>query len=395
MRELQIPLQENRNPWEVDFAIRSAEYLNDSDLRRRVVVIYDAPNTTSFRYRVYNVKQALDDTSILLCYFYRYELKSILPYLSYCSCLVLARCQWTLDIQTLIDVAKALRIKVVYDVDDLICSLNHLQLVTNTLNVDLDNENAYSFWSACIGRGQMVATQCDGFIATNDFLGHRLSETFDNKQYWVIENSLNKEQLSISRAICRQKRLWRASNDFIIGYFSGTPSHVNDFKVIAPEIKQILDEFPNSKLLVVGFMDFPSYLRKYIDEKRILFKPLVDFLELQIEMAKVDISVVPLVENEFTNCKSELKYFEGAAVNTLTLATPIYTYAHSIVDCETGFLCRNGQWYSRIAEIIAGKYDAQKMTSEAKRQCLARYSGEGFALKAKRVFEEIMDCKSL
>ena len=393
MRELLVPLPGNRNPWEIDFSVRIAEYLNDSDNRRRVVMIYDAPNTSSFRYRVYNVKQALNDTSILLCYFYRYELKSILPYLSYCSCLVLARCQWTVDIQTLIDEAKARKIKVVYDVDDIICSLKHLRLVTNTLNVDLDNEVAYSFWSACIGRGQMVASQCDCFVATNGFLGNRLSEIFDNKRYWVLENSLNREQLLISNAICRQKKLWRESDDFVIGYFSGTPSHINDFKVIAPEIKQILDEFPVAKLLVVGFMEFPAYLRKYIDEKRILFKPLVDFLELQIEMAKVDISVVPLVENEFTNCKSELKYFEGAVVDTLTLATPIYSYAHSIVDSETGFLCRNGQWYLRIAEIIAGKYDIQEMTSKAKRQCLARYSGEGFAMKAKNVFEEIMDYK--
>lgn len=391
MRELQIPLPKNRNPWEVDFSVRIAEYLNDSDKRHRVVTIYDAPNTTSFRYRVYNIKQALDDTSILLCYFYRYELKSIFPYLSYCSCLVLARCQWTLDIQILIDMAKALKIKVVYDVDDIICSLNHLRLVTNTLNVNLDNEVAYSFWSACIGRGQMVAAQCDCFIATNDFLGRCLSEIFDNKRYWVIENSLNSEQLSISHTICQQKKLWRKFDDFIIGYFSGTPSHINDFKVIAPEIKQILDDFPSAKLIVVGFMDFPVYLRKYIEEKRILFKPLLDFLELQIEMAKVDVSVVPLIENEFTNCKSELKYFEGAVVDTLTLATPIYTYAHSIVDGETGFLCRNGQWYSRIAEIIAGKYDTREITSAAKSQCLARYSGQGFALKAKKVFEEIMN----
>src|SRR5574344_2137514 len=98
---------------------------------------------------------------------------------------------------------------------------------------------------------------------------------------------------------------------FILCYFSGTASHVNDFKLISPEIKMLLEDFKDMKLLIVGFMEFPAYMNQLINEGKIIYKSLVDFLELQRLIAEVDVNIVPLIENTFTNCKSELKFFEA------------------------------------------------------------------------------------
>ena len=61
--------------------------------------------------------------------------------------------------------------------------------------------------------------------------------------------------------------------------------------------------------------------------ERIEVCPLQDFVNLQRLIGEVEINIVPLQDNAFTNCKSELKYFEAAIVETVTVATPTYTFS--------------------------------------------------------------------
>ena len=131
-------------------------------------------------------------------------------------------------------------------------------------------------------------------------------------------------------------------------------------------------------LQVVGFMEFPKTMQPLIQSGRIEFAPLVDFMELQRLIAQVDVNIVPLVQNTFTNCKSELKFFEAAAVETVTVATPTYTYSNAISDGENGSLCRPGQWYDRIVYLYEQPQEREKMASAAREYCLDRYVGAHF-----------------
>ena len=70
---------------------------------------------------------------------------------------------------------------------------------------------------------------------------------------------------------------------------------------------------------------------------RIEFYPLQDFMNFQRLIAEVEINIAPLQDNTFTNCKSELKFFEAAICGTLTLATPTFSFRNSIVHGTTGF----------------------------------------------------------
>ena len=62
----------------------------------------------------------------------------------------------------------------------------------------------------------------------------------------------------------------------------------------------------------MGFLDVGSALRGFGDRIDIL--PLADFLTLQTLIGSTGLNIVPLQTNIFTNCKSELKYFEAAIV---------------------------------------------------------------------------------
>jgi hypothetical protein len=62
---------------------------------------------------------------------------------------------------------------------------------------------------------------------------------------------------------------------------------------------------------------------------------------------------MPLQDNIFTNCKSELKFFEASIVGTLSVASPTFTYADSIKDSTTGYLANSFEWFDKLDSIIS------------------------------------------
>lgn len=379
MYKLQYNLPENREPWNISLEERCKMVRQARSRGKNVaVMLYHHADTSTFRYRCYNVYQITKASEKWQCvYFFMDELDILIGLLPQCKLLILARLQWEHGIDRIIAQAHNCGIPVLFDVDDLVWDIQYIRLVTNTLNVHFDGDTAYNFWFSYISRMEFTAGLVDGFITTNDFLGKKLSEKF-GKPYRVIQNALNTEQLVISKECADRKALQKNKKPFTIGYFSGTPSHINDFKMIYQEIIQLLEDFPDMVLQVVGFMEFPEPMQPLIRKGRVKFASLVDFMELQRLVAQVDVNIVPLVENTFTNCKSELKFFEASVVDTVTVATPNYTYARAIEDGKTGFLCRPGQWYECIAYLYKHPEESRKMVERAKEYCLKHYTGPYF-----------------
>lgn len=367
----------NTAPWEISLHSRCSilkHYIKNG--YKISILIYEYPDTSTFRYRAYNFTQItqLSGNSQWKCvYFFRHELKILNEYLKDVHLVTIIRVRWNQDLDDFIVRVKYHNLKVLFDVDDLIFDLNYLPLLHNTLNVN-SFEIDYDFWFACISRIGFTASKADGFITTNNYLGEKLKDKFQ-KDFCVIPNFINQEQLEISKDLCRQKSKTKNNEPFTIGYFSGTPSHINDFKVVYKELCALLSDF-KMNLLVVGFMEFQSEMQEFIKNNQINYIPLVDFIELQRQIAQVDINIVPLINNTFTNCKSELKYFEAAIVNTVTFATPIFSYRNCIEDGKNGFLCKEGEWYEKIANYFKDKIYKKCLIKQAYDYSINNYSGD-------------------
>jgi glycosyltransferase involved in cell wall biosynthesis len=369
-------LPENREPWNISLAERKNLLITSKKQGKKIAaMLYRAADTSTFRYRCYNVMQATKETEEWQSvYFFMDELKTLSKLLPECELLIITRLEWEHAVDELVYLARKSKIPVLFDTDDLICHVKYIKLVTNTLNVHFGSPRDYEYWFAYFSREQLTASLADGFITSNAFLGERLKELF-GRPYQVIPNYLNVEQLAVSETCLKQKRSAENKLPFTIGYFSGTPSHINDFRMVSRELAELLRECPEMELLVVGFMDFPPEMKQFLDQGRVRFHPLVDFLELQRLTAEVDVSIVPLVNNTFTNCKSELKFFEASVVETPTVATPVYTYRNAVRDKETGFLCKPGEWSGAIRSIFENPAMARRMVESAKDYCLSRYYG--------------------
>jgi glycosyltransferase involved in cell wall biosynthesis len=167
---------------------------------------------------------------------------------------------------------------------------------------------------------------------------------------------------------------WRRDGRIHVGYFSGTPTHNKDFAIVTGALARLFAQDERLVLRLVGFMDTTGDLGKYAD--RIDRHELTDFMNLQRLIGGTELNLVPLQDNGFTNCKSELKYFEAAITGTVTLASPTYVFRAAIREGENGYLVNSTDWETKIAAAIE-RLDAYEEIAEASfRHAEAAYSWE-------------------
>jgi glycosyltransferase involved in cell wall biosynthesis len=240
----------------------------------------------------------------------------------------------------------------VYDVDDLVFNPAYVILVLDTLGLSTTDETTLDTWFASFARNGNLLRMCDQAIATNDFLAGRIEEFAPNVQTSIIPNFLNSEQQDLSSRLFSEKRRSGFLSDgrTHIGYFSGTPTHDRDFAIAAPALARIMDDDPRVVLRIAGFLNLDERLSRHRD--RIEFHPLQDFLNLQRLVAEVEVNIAPLQHNLFTNCKSELKYFEAAITGSITVASPTFTFRRAISDGENSFLAASYEWDTKLQAAI-------------------------------------------
>ncbi len=380
--------QINPEPWNVPLWDR-IQAVTEPTPKRKVAYVYERADTSTFRYRAYNMCQALNHSASWIgSYFFENELSSLTDYLDHVDVFIFARTRWSLTLDVFCHTLKKRRIPVLFDMDDLVCDLTSLPLVMNTLNVDFEHPQAYEYWFSYASRLWLMGSLCDATIGTNDYLCERLRRLYEKPSY-IVNNFLNKEQVQVSEKLFLKRRPENNGRRFVIGYFSGTPSHTNDFRNVSAEIGELMSAHPDIRLEITGFLDLPGSLDKLKQAKRIIHRPLVDFLTLQERIARTDVNIVPLIDNEFTNCKSELKFFEAAVVGTITCATPTYAYKNSIQDKQTGFLCEEGQWYPTLEAIYKNDVP-HDMVARARDYCLEKYAPQKQVSRIEGVLDTVL-----
>jgi glycosyltransferase involved in cell wall biosynthesis len=318
---------------------------------RRIAYYYDLPDTSTFRYRVLNMVEALaawPEGGISASWFCRADLDEMHRFIDSADALVICRALYTPAIDQMVSRAKARQIPVVFDCDDLVFDPGYVPLVMKSLDFDLNEEKRLQYWYGRMARHGAVMRLCDRAIATNPFLAAQMESSSGHIRAQVIPNFLHQVQQAVSEELYEAKRNsgFRSDGTITIGYFSGSPTHNRDFAVAAPALARLMDEDPRIRVRVVGFLDGNGGLEKY--GSRVEFYPVQDPINLQRLIAEVEINISPLQNNLFTNCKSELKYFEAAIAGTITVATPTYSFSRSIVDTENGFLARAFEWEDKL-----------------------------------------------
>lgn len=341
------------DPWKAGFRERRRALVQRT---RHIAYIYAQPDTSTFRYRVFNMVEALDatpDLDISAAWFTLDDIRRDISFVDRADAVVICRTPYDDNLARLIARAHARGTRVIYDIDDLIFNPDYVHMVTETLDIRLRGDTEWNYWFGYVSRLGATLRSCDAAIGTNAFLADRIAQYAPHATVSVVPNFLNRLQTEVSRALVARKRAveYRRDGFVDLGYFSGTPTHNRDLLIASPALANVFDRFAHVRLRVVGFIELNSYLEPYRD--RIECHPLEDYLNLQRRIAEVELSIVPLQSNDFTNCKSELKYFEAGVVGVPTMASPIFTFAGAITDGENGFLSSAHEWATKLADLVA------------------------------------------
>jgi glycosyltransferase involved in cell wall biosynthesis len=326
--------------------------------RYRVAYYYPQGDTGTFRYRAYNMVQVLNEQpqEVSSAYFFHADLTRIDDIAASANMLVVCRARYEYQVARLIEHFKKQGKKVLFDIDDLAFNTDYAHLLMQSLDVNFDDPAVWDNWFAYISRLGQTMRMCHGAIATGSLLAQRITE-FVDFDVRIIPNFLNREQTTISKAVLKAKQALAsqcpvAQRDALyLGYFSGTASHNRDFALIGHALKELLATHRQWRLALVGHIDPPSQLLDFSD--RIDRYPFQDYVNLQRLIGAVDINLMPLQCNAFTECKSELKYFEAAAVGTLGVASPVGSFATAIHHGRTGWLAQLHQWTHLLEQAMS------------------------------------------
>ena len=361
------------DPWAQDFWTRFAAFRAGP---HRVAYLYEKADNSTFRYRVYNMVQTLANSSsgISAGYFFPADGDKLDMVLKLADTIVLCRMRYEATVSRSIALARSMGKTILYDVDDLVFDTDLTHLILGTLAQDFAHPGVWDHWFAYISRIGTTLRMCDAAITTNPQLAKKISD-FTGKPAFIVPNYMNRQQLEFSQTLYEEKRgrAFQRNELFHVGYFSGTPTHKRDFEITVPALTALLEQYEQVRLLIVGYLTLPPMLEKY--RSRIEMYPFHDFVNLQRVISLVELNIVPLVDNVFTNCKSELKYFEAAAVGTLTISSPSSTYAAAINHGCNGWLSSSIEWSAVLDEALARVEHSNVMRELAREHAVQNYCG--------------------
>jgi O-antigen biosynthesis protein len=339
----------------------------------------DAFDNNSYRYRILNLKEQLDSNGIKSKIIT--NLSSIIKMPNDVKkLLILHRIAWDAEVLSVIKFAKENSIPIIYDIDDYVFDPSVYQFIRAVEVYTDEQKNEYL---SVIEKYKQTLLACDFAITSTEYLKNIIEK--EGIQTFVHRNGLSKEQVEISEKIKNSKN----TSEIILGYFSGTYSHNYDFSECSIAIKEILEKFKHVKLLIVGPLDLPEYLKKFTNQ--IIKKDLVHWKDLPNLIATVDINLIPLESNNpICKAKSEQKFFEAGIVKVPSISSSIESYSNAIRNYDNGFLATNtNEWQKYLEELIQTDDLRKKIADESFTSSITHYTYKSRAKEIKIILDEI------
>ncbi|MHC5542570.1 glycosyltransferase family protein, partial [Singulisphaera rosea] len=335
------------------------------------------------RYRGYNVVEALRLSGIEVAYIDdRHLAERFAEVLSY-DLIILVRRPMTPEMSELLDAAAELSVPVVFDLDDYLFDEEIVPYVAMLQLAPPEKARAV------VAEWRDMLMRCDFYTGSTAYLTERA--TAIGRDAFLIRNGLNEAQLELSRIALEQVRRKPPRSGLRLGYFSGTRTHQDDFRQIATVLVSLLEEFPNLELVVTGDFDLTEFPEFAPFEDRLEERPFVDWRRLPAEIARVDINLIPLEVNTFTEGKSNLKYYEAALLHVPSVATPSSAFASSIEHGVTGYLAQtDDEWYGCLRALIVDPKLLRDMGERAYRDALREYAPRVVAGEAISAYRQML-----
>jgi len=212
-----------------------------------------------------------------------------------------------------------------------------------------------------------LCSTADMVTVSTDSLAARVRK-FNDKVY-VVPNRLDIDLWKLSAPRPHEIGPYRRTPEgpVRIGYI-GTPTHGQDLEIVREAMTRLKAEF-GSRIeieIIGGFSKgSESFGRRIALPKRTDYPNFVRWL---LQRVHWDIGFIPLVNDEFNECKSNLKFLEYAALDMAIVCSAGPTYENIARDRINSLVVDNSSdaWYAAISELINDVTLRTKLASTAR-----------------------------
>lgn len=204
----------------------------------------------------------------------------------------------------------------------------------------------------------------DGITVSTPELKAEITNVFPDAKVFVVPNALNLTTYPKRRGGNKKLRIG----------FQGSNIHVQDLLIVIDAVSMLQKEYgfefylfgiddkplKDLKAFCDGYdgkkwqwmEDFPKLYEK-LEQMDYVHVPYVPYEEYRKKLSELnlDIGIAPLTDTRFNRSKSCLKYYEYAAVGTVTLASNVIPYSGEM-DQEDLVKNRHDKWYSKLKKLI-------------------------------------------
>jgi glycosyltransferase involved in cell wall biosynthesis len=285
------------------------------------------------------------------------------------------------NVQFLIDTCRQRNLPIVYEIDD------------NLLNVPPDKDQNGMYAQAAPAIRTLIAAASKVIVSTEP-LAKQMSQFNDNVT--VIPNVISEltwlKPVETSELFPQQ--LSNIGTETLKILYMGNSSHVEDLAMIKPVFESLYAENFDVRLLVIGCEpeveeNAPDwYTRLSIPQGYDAYEKFVPWFR-QIAQ-KCDMAIAPLVDNEFNQFKSPLKFLQYSAVGLPAIYSNCTPYREVVIHGVNGILTNNDQksWIEAISKCIGDRNKLSEIAKQAKTLILEQYLMSNYTDMYIKIFEQ-------
>jgi len=308
-----------------------------------------------------------------------------------CETVVLCRVAWDDEVAAQVARLRESGTRIVFDVDDLVFDPSRVELTAPGPNRLAPRRHLFGRYRTTLLEADAVTVSTAPLRNEVVALGRPVAVVPNNLGIDLLERWSGPAPASAREAVRRDDP--DGDRTVRIAYLSGTATHVQDVREMAPALADVMRAHPEVELHVVGPVELPPELAGM----RIVRHPLQRYHDLFTLIAGMDINLAPLeLENDFTDGKSELKVFEAALLGVPTVASPTRPYASAIEHGRTGMLAATAEdWRAALGTLVVDRELRHAVGAAARATIVPRFAAPDVAAISARVLGSIAASSAL
>lgn len=280
-------------------------------------------------------------------------------------------------------VARKEGVKLVMDVDDDIWDIHK----------DNPASSVYHRGSPALGNFTSICNEVDYITTTNEYLKHVIMNN-TNKTADRIKVFPNYIDLQIYKYVSPFKDDGQIQ---LLHYGSSTHANDLDDHQFFQGVDRIMREYPNVTLKTISGVFIPKFRERWGQRYSIAFgaQDLYKWVDEKFPryMSGTDILVVPLVNDVYNKCKSQIKWLEASSTKIPGVWADIRQY-QEVVDGTNGLLAeKDKDWYKGIKTLIDDKDKRKRFGEQAYKDVKEKWQLQDHLQEYYDFFESLLTSK--